>query len=155
MVEAPVDDAGEGAFLQQIVRLQPPGVGLHAIAAGRHQDVLRAGAVHGYAAVHARLLQRDELAVIVHDHGQGGCAAFQRLHLHHHGDTRHALFDGLGRFFLAEHALTPSLLQQQGDRLQVFGDHLARVIAVRQVDRHRHLDHQIARLQISGQQQAA
>ena len=88
-----MDDAGE-------LRLFHQGLGLHLIAVriqpvvpGCLEDVYGVGAVSGDAAVHPHLFQRDPLAVIGQDHGQAGCPALQRLHLH---DDRHfgnALFD--------------------------------------------------------------
>ncbi len=133
VVETPVDDAGEGAFLLQVLGLHAPGIGGQAVTAGSNQDVLCAGAVHGNAAVHTGLLQRNPVFIVMHNHGQRGRAAFQRLHLHDHGHLRHTLDDGRRYLlFQAEH-LAASLLQKQGDRPQVLLDGRTGINAVLQV----------------------
>ena len=103
VVEVPVDDAGKPPVLLQALGLHAISLCTHAVAACRKQQVLRVGAVPGYAAVHAKLLQRNPFVVIRHHHRQGGRAALQRFQLEDDRHLRH-LAGGCWHFVLLTHS---------------------------------------------------
>ena len=101
MIEIPVDDTGQSNIPAEHIRLAAEALGLKAVAARRDQHVPRIGAVAAHAAVQTDLLERDPLAVIGHDHGKRGRAAFQRLHLHDDGYLDGPPLPRLGDLFLS------------------------------------------------------